>query len=302
LLLRDGTTTPTSTYTTSAGDVANSTCVTLDGSGEADIWLDPSVIYRLVLKDSSSATIWTMDGIGTPAAGVFTTLSATGAVSLSSTLSATQLTSTIATGTAPLVVASTTKVSNLNADQLDSTDWTAPPALGTGTRVPNTSFLTNVDISGTSSLSGSVTLATAKVMTLTDADSLTVGGKIIAQTYTVPFYEFGTEVDTHMWIAPRAGKVVSIKEIHSVVGGAACAVRPRKITDTSAPGAVASATVKEITTAAFDCTAAINTTQTLSLSATASDYTFAANDKISLDMSGTQTGLVGIIVLEWQAQ
>ena len=36
------------------------------------------------------------------------------------TLSASgQITSTVATGTAPLVIASTTKVSNLNADQLD---------------------------------------------------------------------------------------------------------------------------------------------------------------------------------------
>jgi hypothetical protein len=109
-------------------------------------------------------------------------------------------------------------------------------------------------------------------------------------------------VDAHIWIAPRAGKVVSIKEIHSVVGGAACAVRPRKITDTSAPGAVASATVKEITTAAFDCTATINTTLQELFSATASDYTFAAGDKIALDMSGTQTALVGLIVMEWQAQ
>jgi hypothetical protein len=87
-----------------------------------------------------------------------------------------------------------------------------------------------------------------------------------------------------------------------VVGGAACAVRPRKITDTSAPGAVASGTVKEITTAAFDCTATINTVVTGTLSATASDYTFAANDKLSLDMSGTQTALVGTITVEFQAQ
>jgi hypothetical protein len=100
----------------------------------------------------------------------------------------------------------------------------------------------------------------------------------------------------------RAGKVVSIKEIHSVVGGAACAIRPRKITDTSAPGAVAGATVKEITTAAFDCTAAANTTQTGTLSATASDYTFASGDKISLDVSGTPTNVVGVVVMEWMAQ
>ena len=47
------------------------------------------------------------------------TLGVTGAITGSSTVSATQYTSTIATGTAPLIVASTTKVTNLNADAVD---------------------------------------------------------------------------------------------------------------------------------------------------------------------------------------
>ena len=47
-----------------------------------------------------------------------------GVTALDSTLSATQFTSTIATGTAPLVVSSTTLVTNLNADQLDSQEGT----------------------------------------------------------------------------------------------------------------------------------------------------------------------------------
>ena len=38
-----------------------------------------------------------------------------------------------ATGTAPFTVASTTKVTNLNADKLDGSDWAAPAALGSGT-------------------------------------------------------------------------------------------------------------------------------------------------------------------------
>lgn len=58
-------------------------------------------------------------GGGTPSSGAFTTVSATG-----------QITSTLATGTAPLVVASTTKVANLNADLLDGADWASPAAIG----------------------------------------------------------------------------------------------------------------------------------------------------------------------------
>jgi hypothetical protein len=47
------------------------------------------------------------------------TLGVTGTITGSSTVSATQYTSTIATGTAPLVVTSTTLVTNLNADLID---------------------------------------------------------------------------------------------------------------------------------------------------------------------------------------
>jgi hypothetical protein len=61
-------------------------------------------------------------GARTANSGAFTTLSASG-----------QISSTIATGTAPLVVASVTKVSNLNADLLDGADWTAPGPIGATT-------------------------------------------------------------------------------------------------------------------------------------------------------------------------
>lgn len=67
--------------------------------------------------------------------GAFTTISATG-----------QITSTLAIGTAPLVITSTTKVTNLNADMLDGGDWAAPGAIGTTTR--NSAAFTTVSASG----------------------------------------------------------------------------------------------------------------------------------------------------------
>jgi hypothetical protein len=66
-------------------------------------------------------------GGSSAAAGAFTTLSATG-----------QLTSTLADGTAPMVVTSTTKVANLNVDKLDGADWAAPAALGSTTPATGT--------------------------------------------------------------------------------------------------------------------------------------------------------------------
>jgi hypothetical protein len=106
-------------------------------------------------------------------------------------------------------------------------------------------------------------------------------------------------VDEHVYVAPFACRVVSIREIHSVAGGSAAAVRTRKITDTSAPGASAGATVKELS-AAFDLTVTANTTQVATLTGTAtpitnSDYYLAAGDKLALDFSGTLTNLVGMV-------
>ncbi len=122
------------------------------------------------------------------------------------------------------------------------------------------------------------------------------GGAIVAeQEVIITATLLAASVDTQIFVADRAYEVVAIREIHSVVGGAAAAVRPRKITDTSAPGAAAGATVKELTTANVDLTAAINTVVSPALVAVAADLLLAAGNVIALDFSGTLTGLVGMI-------
>lgn len=80
-------------------------------------------------------------GSATPSTGAFTSLSASS-----------QITSTVTTGTAPLVIASTTKVSNLNADLLDGSDWAAPPAIGSGTA--NSAAFTTISATGDVTFSG----------------------------------------------------------------------------------------------------------------------------------------------------
>lgn len=74
-----------------------------------------------------------------PSSSAFTTISATG-----------QITSTLATGAAPMVIASTTKVSNLNADLLDGTDWAAPGTIGGTT--PGSATFTTVSTTGNISI------------------------------------------------------------------------------------------------------------------------------------------------------
>jgi hypothetical protein len=113
-------------------------------------------------------------GATTPAAGTFTTVSASGHVTLEGVTStgatgtgklvfdgtptlvtpnigaatgtslsvSGSLTSTVATGTAPLVVSSTTQVTNLNASQLVGATWVAPGTIGSTT--PSTGAFTTL--------------------------------------------------------------------------------------------------------------------------------------------------------------
>lgn len=135
-----GTSTPTPTYTSQDQSATNTNPVILDGNGEAAIWLAPNISYKLVLRTDADVDIWTLDQIQTPEGGFFTTLSVTGAATLGSltvtgatvlaAVSASgQITSTVIAGTAPFVITSATKVTNLNADLLDGSDWTTLPTL-----------------------------------------------------------------------------------------------------------------------------------------------------------------------------
>jgi hypothetical protein len=74
-----GTTTPSTTYTSSQGNVANTNPIVLDSAGRppSEIWLAPSP-YKFVLKTSTGITIWTMDNLtGFASAGTQSTATAT---------------------------------------------------------------------------------------------------------------------------------------------------------------------------------------------------------------------------------
>lgn len=58
-----GTSTPQATYTDSTGTSANTNPVILDASGEADIWLDQELSYKIVLDDANDVQQWETDGI-----------------------------------------------------------------------------------------------------------------------------------------------------------------------------------------------------------------------------------------------
>lgn len=60
-----GTSAPEATYTSSAGNIANSNPIVLDSYGRTpnQVWLTGGVRYKFILKDSSAVQIWSNDNI-----------------------------------------------------------------------------------------------------------------------------------------------------------------------------------------------------------------------------------------------
>lgn len=95
-----------------------------------------------------------------------------------------QLTSTVATGTPPLVVSSTTNIPNLNASSLSGATFAAPGAIGSGT--PSTIAATTLTITTPSNVSAAVpTIASAGTIAPT-TPILFVSGVAAITTITAP--------------------------------------------------------------------------------------------------------------------
>ena len=72
-----GTTTNTPTYTTSAGNIAHTNPIVLDGAGRVpsgQIWLESGISYKFVVKDSAGALIGTFDNVQGINQNVFTNI------------------------------------------------------------------------------------------------------------------------------------------------------------------------------------------------------------------------------------
>ena len=61
-----GTTTPQATYTDQGGLTENANPVILDSDGYAAVWMDPSLAYKFVLKDSNDVVQFTVDNVTDP--------------------------------------------------------------------------------------------------------------------------------------------------------------------------------------------------------------------------------------------
>ena len=81
-----GTTTPQTTYTTSAGNVAHTNPIVLNSAGRVasggEIWLTDAVAYKFVLETSTAVTIATYDNVTGNSSGIYAAFAASSGSSL----------------------------------------------------------------------------------------------------------------------------------------------------------------------------------------------------------------------------
>ncbi len=156
------TTTSTGAFTTLSASGASTLSGGLTLTCTACI-TDANVVDALTISGGTINN--TTIGATTASTGAFTTISASG-----------QITSTVSTGSAPFVVASTTNVANLNASSLNGATFAAPGPIGSTTA--STGAFTTLSASGLISANGGLTLAANQNLTLTS------GTGIITQTFS----------------------------------------------------------------------------------------------------------------------
>jgi hypothetical protein len=142
------------------------------------------------------------------------------------------------------------------------------------------------------SATGDVTVAANKGVALITADKLTVGGKIVPDrvTVTIPITNAmitAGEVNGTIFIADAAYKVITIKEVHPVAETTAttASFSVMKMTGTQA---VSSGVLT--TTAVIDLKGTAETVVTPALSATSTDYTLAAGNRLGIWCKMTGVG------------
>jgi hypothetical protein len=169
-----GATTPSTVAATSLAlspfllSAASTSVLRFSGTQAANVFqgFDGTNAYGVTLFNAGAANVVIQsNGASSFAGGINSTPLGTGGASTvaATTISATgQITSTLASGTAPFVVASTTNIPNLNASSLNGATFAAPGAIGSGTASTG-AFTTLASTTGANfaTSSGSVGIGTA---------------------------------------------------------------------------------------------------------------------------------------------
>jgi len=159
-------------------------------SFDGDMDLGLTTADTITVKGNATFAGTTIASLGTVSAATsITTAALVASADLdigSYVFKAKRLNADVADGTAPFIVSSTTKVTNLNADKLDGVDWRAPGTIGGTT--PGAGNFAALDATGATTLNGAVTLGNAT------GDDITVTGYVASNVIpkTDSAYDLGS--------------------------------------------------------------------------------------------------------------
>lgn len=130
--------------------------------------------------------------------------------------------------------------------------------------------------------------STPSTLAVADADGLTVNGVIVPaiQYWNFQLKPFATVTEYDLAVIKRAITVVSIDCVPSTLQGGALTATVVKASGTSAP---ANGTTPLHTANAINLNTAAYTNQSITLTATTADLTFAAGDRLGIDYSAAYT-------------
>ena len=126
-----GTSTPLATYTSAAGNIANSNPIVLNASGRppSEIWILGSYSYKFVLQDANAVQIWSMDNLqGLASAGQEGSSTAT----QSQTVFTVPFTYLVGSNSLKVYVNGSKQIVSLNYNETNSTTITFVDGLNAG--------------------------------------------------------------------------------------------------------------------------------------------------------------------------
>lgn len=119
------------------------------------------------------------------------------------------------------------------------------------------------------------------------------GGEICPTFYTGVAQAANT--DTVFFIATRAMRVISAREVHAVAAGGASVIQVTKDTGTAAPGGGTDLLSNNSSTG-FDLNATANTVQTGTFVTTAGALNLAAGDRLGVDYAQAVQSTAGVAI------
>lgn len=126
-----------------------------------------------------------------------------------------------------------------------------------------------------------------------EVDAINSG--LTCPTYATGGAALASNADSSFFVAAKAMRVISAREVHAAAAGGASVIQVTKDTGTTAPGAGTDLLSNNSSTG-FDLNGTANTVQIGTFVTTAGALNLAAGDRLSVDYAQTLQSTVGVVI------